>query len=49
MSQKLNRKAILLAKLTEAELGDLANFNCNNDEMNNFLKNEAFIEQTWNE
>lgn len=45
MSKKLNRKAILLAKLTEEELGDLANFDCNDNEMNRFLKEEAYNEQ----
>lgn len=42
---KLNPKAILLAKLTEEEFGDLANFNCGDAEMNDFFKNEAYNEQ----
>ncbi len=45
MSPKLNPKAILLAKLTEDEIGDLANFNCADDEMNRFLQQEAYNEQ----
>ncbi|MBU7005259.1 hypothetical protein [Phosphitispora fastidiosa] len=45
MSEKLNRKAILLAKLTEEELGDLANFDCKDEGMNKFLKKEAYSEQ----
>jgi len=47
MSLKLNSKAILLAKLTEKELYDLANFNCGDDEMNCFLKDESLIEQEY--
>lgn len=31
------QQAILLAKLTEEELGDLANFDCNDEEMNKQL------------
>lgn len=41
----LNPKAILLAKLTETELVDLANFDCGDQEMNSFLINEAYNEQ----
>lgn len=42
---KLNPKAILLAKLTEEEFGDLANFDCADAAMNEFLKSEAYNEQ----
>lgn len=45
MPEELNLKAILLAKLTEEEIGDLANFSCGDDEMNRFLENEAYHEQ----
>ena len=45
MTFKFESKAIWLAKLTEEEIVDLANFNCGDEEMNDFLKNEAYEEQ----
>ena len=45
MGIEVNPKAILLAKLTEVEICDLANFNCDDKEMNRFLNEEAFEDQ----
>ena len=42
---EFNPKAVLLARLTENELCDLANFDCGDDEMNFFFREEAFAEQ----
>jgi len=42
---EINPKAILLARLTEEDLPHLANFNCGDTEMNQFLKEESFEEQ----
>ena len=42
---EMNTKAIVLARLTEDEIVNLANFNCGDDVMNEFIKTEAFDEQ----
>jgi len=42
---KFNSKAVLLVRLSEAELSDLNNFDCNDEEMNEFLRDEALLEQ----
>ncbi|MBH0159897.1 GNAT family N-acetyltransferase [Fictibacillus sp. 26RED30] len=42
---KINPKALLLARLTEEELTDLANFDCGDEEMNEYLVKEAFVSQ----
>jgi len=41
----INPKAILLARLAEEDLLNLANFDCGDSEMNHFLKEEAYKEQ----
>lgn len=41
----INPKAIHLARLTDVELPDLVNFDCNDSEMNRFIKEEALEEQ----
>lgn len=46
MNEKnINPKAILLARLAEEDLQHLVNFDCNDEEMNRFLKEEAYKEQ----
>lgn len=40
-----NPKAIVLARLTENELPDVENFDCGDEEMNIFLREEASAEQ----
>lgn len=45
MDLKFNPKAVLLARLSEEELPDLANFDCGDAEMNRFLQEEAYEEQ----
>ena len=42
---KINRKAVLLARLSKDDLECLASFDCGDEEMNNFLKNDAFEQQ----
>lgn len=44
-SKEINPKAIKLARLTKDELTDLANFDCDDEEMNKFFRQEAFQEQ----
>jgi len=41
----INLKAVLLVRLSEAELPDLEAFDCGDAEMNSFLKDEAYSEQ----
>jgi hypothetical protein len=41
----INQKAVLLMRLSEAELHDLEAFDCGDTEMNSFLKAEAYSEQ----
>ncbi|MCL6638347.1 MAG: GNAT family N-acetyltransferase [Firmicutes bacterium] len=45
VDRKFNPKAVLLARLTEDEIRDLANFDCDDEEMNRFFRIEAFDEQ----
>ena len=42
----INPKAIVLARLTENELPDVESFDCGDEEMNTFLREEASAEQT---
>ncbi|MDD3880380.1 MAG: hypothetical protein PHP26_10430 [Syntrophomonas sp.] len=42
---KFNTKAVVLARLSEEEISDLANFDCGDSEINYFLQEEAFLEQ----
>lgn len=45
MILEFNIDDIQLVRLTEDEVGDLANFNCGDEEMNRFFKEEAHQEQ----
>lgn len=45
MSVKIDYSLIKLAKLSEEHFSDLANFDCGDEEMNRFLKEEAYNEQ----
>lgn len=42
---EINPKAVHLVRLSEDELPDLVDFDCGDQEMNRFLKEEAFDEQ----
>jgi GNAT superfamily N-acetyltransferase len=44
-TEPVNPKAIVLARLTENELPHVGCFNCGDDEMNTFLREEAYAEQ----
>lgn len=43
--QGINPKAVLFARLSEDEFPDILQFDCNDEEMNRFLKEEAYEEQ----
>ncbi len=45
MSVEFDKKEVILAKLTEQELVDLADFDCGDGNINDFLRDEAFSEQ----
>lgn len=42
---RFNPEDVVLARLTEGELSNLANFDCGDNEMNSFFREEVFNEQ----